>query len=38
LAVWLLGEPFSIYHAIGISLVIAGVLVLTINKGQKTSS
>ncbi len=38
LAVWLLGEPFSIYHAIGISLVIAGVLVLTVNKGQKTSS
>jgi Predicted permeases len=38
LAVWWLNEPFSVYHAIGIALVISGVLVLTVNKGRKTSS
>lgn len=32
LAIFILNEPFSIYHAIGISLVISGVMLLTVKK------
>lgn len=34
LAVWWLGEPFSLFHAIGIALVMLGVMVLTVHKGH----
>lgn len=38
LAVWILNEPFTPYHALGIGLVIGGVLILTVQKKTKPIS
>lgn len=35
LAVWILEEPFTLFHALGISLVIGGVMILTVSKKTK---
>lgn len=36
LAIWILHEPFTWGHAIGVFLVIGGVMILTVSKNQKT--
>lgn len=38
LAIWILHEPFTLNHAIGVILVISGVMILTISKNKKAAT